>query len=125
MISRSFPMLLLVASLSASSVLAQRQVKVVTPRRDEIVRKSPYPGSIRAAMLVALSDNFLKPILMGRGVDAPMLVIFLGAIGGFITSGFIGLFIGAVITVLAYQLFMAWLAQTSDSASEAEEVAGP
>ena len=37
----------------------------------------------------------------------------------------IGLFIGAVITVLAYQLFMAWLAQTSDSASEAEESAAP
>ena len=59
----------------------------------------------------------------GRGVEAPLLVNFLGAIGGFVTSGFIGLFIGAVIVVIAYQLFIAWLAQNGGEASEAEEVA--
>ena len=47
---------------------------------------------------------------MGRGVEAPMLVVFIGAIGGFITSGFIGLFVGAVTLVLAYELFQAWVA---------------
>ena len=54
-------------------------------------------------------DNVLKPILMGRGVDAPMLVIFVGAIGGFISSGFLGLFFGAVVLVIAYDLLIAWL----------------
>jgi predicted PurR-regulated permease PerM len=56
-----------------------------------------------------LADNVLKPILLGRGVEAPMLIIFVGAIGGFVLSGIVGLFIGAVILVLAYQLFQAWL----------------
>lgn len=56
-----------------------------------------------------LADSFLKPMLLGRGVEAPMLVIFVGAIGGFILSGIIGLFVGAVILVLAYELFQAWL----------------
>lgn len=59
---------------------------------------------------VLAMDNVLKPLLMGRGVEAPMLVVFIGAIGGFITSGFIGLFVGAVTLVLAYELFQAWVA---------------
>ena len=58
---------------------------------------------------VMLVDNLLKPLLMGRGVEAPMLVIFVGAIGGFIASGIIGLFSGAVVLVLAYELFQSWL----------------
>jgi predicted PurR-regulated permease PerM len=54
-------------------------------------------------------DTFLKPILMGRGVQVPMIIVFIGAIGGFITTGFIGLFIGAIVFVLGHQLFLAWL----------------
>lgn len=61
-----------------------------------------------------LADNVLKPLLLGRGVEAPMLVIFIGAIGGFILSGIIGLFVGAVVLVLAYTLFEAWLASEAD-----------
>lgn len=60
-------------------------------------------------VLVLLIDNFLKPILMGRGVDVPMVVIFLGAIGGMLLSGIIGLFVGAVVLALGYKLFQAWL----------------
>ena len=58
---------------------------------------------------VMLIDNVLKPILLGRGVEAPMLVIFVGALGGFAVSGFIGLFTGAIILVLVYELFLLWL----------------
>lgn len=54
-------------------------------------------------------DNVLKPILLGRGVEVPVAVIFVGAIGGFITSGIIGLFVGSVVLVLGYKLFLAWL----------------
>jgi len=54
-------------------------------------------------------DNVLKPILMGRGVDAPMIVVFIGAIGGFASSGIVGLFVGAVVMVVAYELMKAWL----------------
>jgi predicted PurR-regulated permease PerM len=61
------------------------------------------------AVIVSLSDGFLKPLLLGRGVDIPMLVILLGAIGGMILSGVIGLFVGAVVLSLGYKLFIAWL----------------
>ncbi len=56
-------------------------------------------------------DNILKPLLLGRGVNVPMVVIFVGAIGGFLTSGIIGLFVGSVILALGYTLFVAWLAE--------------
>ena len=65
-------------------------------------------------ILVMLSDNFLKPILLGRGAPVPMLVVFLGSIGGFISMGFIGLFIGAVILSLGFKLFQVWLKNNSD-----------
>ncbi|RKZ43642.1 MAG: AI-2E family transporter, partial [Gammaproteobacteria bacterium] len=55
-------------------------------------------------------------ILLGRGVDAPMLVIFLGAIGGLLLSGILGLFIGPVVLVFGYTLFMDWLAHEAESA---------
>ena len=64
---------------------------------------------------VGLLDSILKPILLGRGVKTPMAVIFIGAIGGLLSSGVIGLFIGAVILALGYDLFLLWL---SDSSSE-------
>jgi predicted PurR-regulated permease PerM len=60
-------------------------------------------------ILASVSDSVLKPILLARGVEVPMLVIFLGAIGGFMSSGFIGLFIGAVILSLGYELSRSWL----------------
>ena len=70
-------------------------------------------GFLIWAILVAPVDNILKPILLGRGVDVPMLIIFVGAIGGFLSAGIIGLFIGAVVLALGYKLFLAWLAQDS------------
>lgn len=59
--------------------------------------------------ITLLADNVLKPILLGRNAPAPMLVIFLGAIGGFLYNGFIGLFLGAIILTIGYKLFMIWL----------------
>jgi predicted PurR-regulated permease PerM len=61
------------------------------------------------SIAVGLSDNVLKPMLLGRGVDVPMLVIFMGAIGGFILKGIIGLFVGAVVLAVGYTLFQAWV----------------
>ena len=62
--------------------------------------------------------NALKPILLGQGAPAPMVVVFMGAIGGFITSGFIGLFTGAIILTLGYKLTMGWLKQSNDPQPE-------
>lgn len=70
------------------------------------------------SVLVSASDMVLKPLLLGRGVDAPMLVILLGAIGGMVTSGIVGLFIGAVILAVGYKLFQAWI-EMGDQDSEA------
>jgi predicted PurR-regulated permease PerM len=66
-------------------------------------------------VIIGLSDNVLKPLLMGRGVDVPMIVIFIGVIGGFISYGFIGLFAGAFVFALGYKLFLSWLNQNTQS----------
>ena len=72
------------------------------------------------ALVVSASDGFLKPLLMGRGVDIPMLVILLGALGGMMLSGIIGLFVGAVVLAIMYTLFMAWLSENDESSEEEE-----
>jgi len=61
------------------------------------------------SLFVGVLDNILKPILLGRGIDVPMLVIFVGAIGGMLASGIIGLFLGSVVLAVSYKLFLAWL----------------
>lgn len=61
------------------------------------------------SIIVSVSDSFLKPMFLGRGLKIPMLVILIGAIGGMILHGIIGLFIGAVVMALGYQLYSAWL----------------
>jgi len=65
-------------------------------------------------LLVALSDNVLKPVLLGRGAKVPMLVLFIGAIGGFLAEGIVGLFVGSVVLAIGYELFRAWLDTTAD-----------
>ena len=60
-------------------------------------------------IIVGLMDNVLKPILLGRGGAVPIWVVFLGAIGGFMGMGIIGLFIGAIVLSVGYKLFLAWL----------------
>ena len=60
-------------------------------------------------LLAGFSDNVLKPMLMGKGAKVPMLVIFLGSIGGFMATGFLGLFTGAIVLSFGYELFMLWL----------------
>lgn len=73
-------------------------------------------------VVAGLADNVLKPLFLGRGVDAPMPIILLGALGGMVTGGMIGLFVGAVLLALAYVIFMEWVddgeAETGDQASD-------
>jgi predicted PurR-regulated permease PerM len=72
-------------------------------------------------MLAGFSDTLLKPLLMGRGLDIPMPIILMGAIGGMISAGIIGLFSGAVVLAIWYMLFKSWMEQTPVS----EESAAP
>lgn len=72
------------------------------------------------ALFISASDGFLKPMLMGRGVDIPMLVILLGALGGMMLFGIIGLFVGAIVLAIMYTLFMAWLDEVDQKNGETE-----
>ena len=60
-------------------------------------------------LFVGIVDNIIKPYMLGKGAPAPMLVVFIGSIGGFIVRGFIGLFTGAILLTLGYNLFINWL----------------
>lgn len=66
---------------------------------------------------IGLVDNILKPMLFGRGVKVPTLVIFMGAIGGMLTMGILGLFLGAVVLALGFELLRAWLSEPESDAS--------
>jgi len=70
-------------------------------------------------VIVALIDNVLKPLLLGRGVAVPIVVVFLGAIGGFVALGLIGLFVGAIVLSVGYKLFLAWINEGSLTNQEA------
>jgi predicted PurR-regulated permease PerM len=59
--------------------------------------------------VAGLVDNVLKPLMLGRGVDVPMPVVLIGALGGMVTNGVIGLFIGPVVLAVGYQLFWQWV----------------
>ncbi len=60
-------------------------------------------------LVMGMIDNILKPLLMGKGASVPMLVIFLGALGGFMAFGFIGLFLGSIVLSLTYKLYLTWV----------------
>lgn len=64
-------------------------------------------------LLVGLSDNVLKPILLGKGLKTPMIVILIGTIGGLLLHGIIGLFVGPVILSVVYQLYQYWMRATA------------
>jgi predicted PurR-regulated permease PerM len=60
-------------------------------------------------IVAGMADNVLKPLLLGRGVESPMIVVLIGALGGLVWYGLIGLFVGAVLLAVGYQLFMEWV----------------
>lgn len=68
-------------------------------------------------ILVTPADNVLKPILLGRGAPVPTMVIFLGSLGGFVATGLIGLFVGAVVLSLGFVLYQEWLEQTAPASN--------
>jgi predicted PurR-regulated permease PerM len=72
-------------------------------------------------IFVSAIDNLLKPVLLGRGVRVPMLVIFAGSIGGFLALGIIGLFTGAVVLALGYKLFLAWMEEAAKPGQPQEQ----
>jgi predicted PurR-regulated permease PerM len=62
-------------------------------------------------------DNFIKPWLIGFGVEMPLSLTILGVFGGFVAFGFLGLFIGPTLIAIVFTLFQAWRAAVSDHPS--------
>jgi predicted PurR-regulated permease PerM len=77
-------------------------------------------GNIEAILYTALllvsgmADNVLKPLMLGRGVDVPMPVVLVGALGGMAAAGIVGMFVGATLLALAYQVFKEWVEDTRE-----------
>jgi predicted PurR-regulated permease PerM len=60
-------------------------------------------------LAVNFMDNILKPFLMGRGLETPMLAILIGVVGGALTFGISGVFLGPIILTVVWTLFLAWI----------------
>jgi len=89
-------------------------VLVTLPAIGYLWSSGDYSTAMAAVYTVALlvsgmADNVLKPLMLGRGVDAPMPVILLGALGGMAAAGILGMFVGATLLALGYQIFMSWV----------------
>ncbi|MEP7327909.1 MAG: AI-2E family transporter [Betaproteobacteria bacterium] len=69
------------------------------------------------SLVVAPIDNILRPILIRRGADLPMLLIFAGVIGGLIAFGLVGLFVGPVMLAVTYTLLREWINEQGDETS--------
>ena len=104
------------ATITLVLSIAQVPALIVTLPAIAYIWSSGHYGSGAAILhtilllLSGMADNVLKPLMLGRGVDAPMPVILLGALGGMATGGILGLFVGATLLALGYQIFMAWVA---------------
>ncbi|MHC4408593.1 MAG: AI-2E family transporter [Planctomycetota bacterium] len=71
------------------------------------------------SILAVLVDTFLKPVLLGQKADSPMLIVLLGAIGGMMLWGIVGLFVGAVILALSWEGLQFWIVERNAPATEA------
>jgi predicted PurR-regulated permease PerM len=68
------------------------------------------------SILVAILDNFLRPVLIKKGADLPLLLIFAGVIGGMLGFGLVGIFVGPVVLAVSYTLLKAWVEEGLDAA---------
>jgi predicted PurR-regulated permease PerM len=66
-------------------------------------------------LVSGMADNVLKPLMLGRGVDVPMPVILVGALGGMATGGIIGMFVGATLLALAWQVVTGWVDESPET----------
>jgi predicted PurR-regulated permease PerM len=75
--------------------------------------------------VAGMADNVLKPLMLGRGVKAPMVVILLGALGGMAAAGILGMFVGATLLTLGYQIFMGWVSDNPAAKQPLQKVEAP
>lgn len=72
------------------------------------------------SLVVGTMDNFLRPALIRLGADLPLLLVFAGVLGGLMSFGLVGLFIGPVVLAVAHKLLGAWVAEGETVAPQAE-----
>jgi predicted PurR-regulated permease PerM len=131
LLAAGVPLAGLLAGIVLVLGIAQVPAVIVTLPAIAYLWMSGGYGTGEAAVYTALlfvasmADNVLKPLMLGRGVDAPMPVILLGAIGGMATAGILGLFVGATLLALGYQLFMEWVANADGAGPTAASEAVP
>ena len=70
-------------------------------------------------LVTGMADNVLKPMMLGRGVDVPMPVILIGALGGMASGGVLGMFVGATALALGYELSQNWVATSPADSDQA------
>ena len=105
--------------------IAQLPALLVTLPAVVYIWSSGTHGTVGAVAYTALLvvagaiDNVLKPLMLGRGVDAPMPVVLIGALGGMAGAGIVGMFVGATLLTLGYQVFMGWVWAPSPGAEAA------
>jgi len=80
--------------------------------------------------VVGTLDNFLRPFLIKKGADLPLLLIFVGVIGGQLSFGLLGVFVGSVVFAVTFPLLQSWVNEARDpvdaqDASEREEIRTP
>ena len=75
------------------------------------------------AAFVGTLDNFLRPFLIKKGADLPLLLIFAGVIGGLLSFGLLGIFVGPVVLAVSYRLFQSWVDEVVEPAAAAGDAA--
>jgi predicted PurR-regulated permease PerM len=78
--------------------------------------------AIWGLVVVGGSDNVVRPLLIGKGVEAPLSLVFLGVVGGILAFGFLGLFIGPTLLTVGYNLFQEWMATVGEAGAPAGAV---
>jgi predicted PurR-regulated permease PerM len=68
-------------------------------------------------LVVGTMDNFVRPLLIKRGADLPLLLILAGVIGGLLAFGLVGIFVGPVVLAVAYKLLGDWIAEADPPAA--------
>lgn len=119
------PLLTIVALIFAICQVPVTLVAIVAAALLWSGETSSLHNTIFTVLMIAASliDNFLKPMVLGRGLEVPMPIVLIGALGGMMSGGILGMFIGAAFLSAGYQIFMAWVEGTFDEAvSQVEKV---
>ena len=109
--------------------IAQVPALIVTLPAIAYIWWSGEAGTVEAIIyslllfVAGMADNVLKPLMLGRGVDAPMPIILIGALGGMAAAGILGMFVGATLLALGYQIFMGWVSARSEAEGRGQKQA--